>query len=402
MVPKNWEKKYLKDILSEPIKNGYSPVPVENATGFWVLSLGALGDNGIKLSEVKPVIPNLKIHQTQIKCGDFLVSRSNTPEKVGRSILFKGEIDNCSYPDLMMRFRVDELKANPLFIEQKLRSHEIRSYFKNNAAGSSSTMVKINKGVLEKTPLLLPSLKEQNKIVIILSTWDKIISVTEELLINTKKKKKSLMQKLLTGKVRLSGFNEGWNKIKMKDIFHPESISSLAKDYSIYSVTKNGLVNQREYFKKSVASADISKYKVVKPGRFVMSGLNFWMGAVDVNMECFPVTVSPAYKVFKISDDFSVAFVYHFIKSDIFLRALEESSIIGASIVRRNFSKNIFNNYCFSLPNINEQKYIAQVLDLADNEIIHIQRKVEYLKKEKKALMQQLLTGKRRVKVEAA
>lgn len=402
MVPENWEKKYLKDILSEPIKNGYSPVPAENATGFWVLSLGALGDNGIKLSEVKPVLPNLKTHQTQIKRGDFLVSRSNTPEKVGRSILFRGEIENCSYPDLMMRFRVDELKANPLFIEQKLRSHEVRNYFKNNAAGSSSTMVKINKGVLEKTPLLLPPLKEQNKIVIILSTWDKIISLTEELLINTINKKKSLMQKLLTGKERLNGFSKKWNKIKMEDIFYPESINSLEKDYPIYSVTKNGLVNQGDYFKKNVASADTSKYKVVKPGRFVMSGLNFWMGAVDVNMACFPVTVSPAYKVFKISDGFSVAFIYHFIKSDVFSRALEDSSIIGASIVRRNFSKNIFFNYQFSLPNIDEQKHITQILDLADNEIMHIQRKLEYLKQEKKALMQQLLTGKRRVKTEAA
>ncbi|WP_235423363.1 restriction endonuclease subunit S, partial [Enterobacter hormaechei] len=101
---------------------------------------------------------------------------SNTPEKVGRSILFKGEIENCSYPDLMMRFRVDENKVDPLFIEQKLKSYDVRNYLRNSAAGSSRSMVKINKKSLEKTPLLLPPLEEQKKIAQVLYAWDKVIA----------------------------------------------------------------------------------------------------------------------------------------------------------------------------------------------------------------------------------
>ncbi|HDS4873902.1 TPA: restriction endonuclease subunit S, partial [Citrobacter koseri] len=118
MVPNGWEKRHLEDILSGPIRNGYSPLPAGVDTGYWILSLAALGDDGINLLAVKPVVPNVKVMQTLLKPGDFLVSRSNTPEKVGRSILFKGEIENCSYPDLMMRFQVDENKVDPLFIEQ--------------------------------------------------------------------------------------------------------------------------------------------------------------------------------------------------------------------------------------------------------------------------------------------
>ncbi|MCV5802753.1 restriction endonuclease subunit S, partial [Escherichia coli] len=92
-----------------------------------------------------PVELDDKVRKALLTNGDFLISRSNTPDKVGRSIRFKGEIENCSYPDLMMKFRVDPEKADPNFLEFKLSSSEIRQYYKSCAAGSSRTMVKINK-----------------------------------------------------------------------------------------------------------------------------------------------------------------------------------------------------------------------------------------------------------------
>ena len=64
-------------------------------------------------------------------------------------------------------------------------------------------MVKINKGILEKTPIVAPPIKEQKKIAQILSTWDKAITVTEKLLTNSQQQKKALMQQLLTGKRRV-------------------------------------------------------------------------------------------------------------------------------------------------------------------------------------------------------
>lgn len=203
MVAKDWKSVTLKELLDGPIKNGYSPNATDSETGYWVLGLGALGDEGINSSEIKPVLPEERVLQNILRTDDFLVSRSNTPDKVGRSIRFRNEIENCSYPDLMMRFRIDENKADKAFIEHQLKSAAVRTYFKNCAAGSSSTMVKINKGILEKTPLVVPPVKEQKKIAQILSTWDKAISVTEKLLVNSQKQKKALMQQLLTGKKRL-------------------------------------------------------------------------------------------------------------------------------------------------------------------------------------------------------
>ncbi|WP_368192160.1 restriction endonuclease subunit S [Aeromonas sp. s8] len=190
MVPNGWKKTHLKCVISGAIKNGYSPLPASTTTGYWVLSLGALTDHGINPLEIKPVVVDEKVKQALLSDGDFLISRSNTPDKVGRSIRFKNEVQNCSYPDLMMRFCVDTKKADPNFIEIKLKSTEVRQYYKSCAAGSSSSMVKINKAVVENTPLLLPSFPEQKKIAQVLSTWDRAISTTEQLLANSQQQKR--------------------------------------------------------------------------------------------------------------------------------------------------------------------------------------------------------------------
>ncbi|MFW2090200.1 restriction endonuclease subunit S [Acinetobacter baumannii] len=256
------------------------------------------------------------------------------------------------------------------------------------------------------TPLLIPPIDEQMAIAQILSTWDQAILVTERLLENSQQQKKALMQQLLTGKKRLLDengvrFSGEWKSTKVKEIFKPEVLSAGNQDFPIFSVTKNGLVNQSEYFNKSVASEDTSKYRVVKTGRFVMSGLNFWMGSVDVHLMDFPVIVSPAYKVFVITNLSSPEFMKHFIRSSLFQKVLEAASVVGASVVRRNFSESIFNSYELFIPEIAEQEKIAAVLSAADQEIEGLQKKLDCLKQEKKALMQQLLTGKKRVKVTA-
>ena len=120
----SWHKVKLKTLLSQPVQNGYSPVCPDEPNGKWVLGLGELSGSGLDSTQIKPApVDDSKVDNFLLRPGDFLVSRSNTRDKVGRSALFKGEIKNCSYPDLMMRFRVNEIEIYPEFLEMYLRSH---------------------------------------------------------------------------------------------------------------------------------------------------------------------------------------------------------------------------------------------------------------------------------------
>jgi type I restriction enzyme S subunit len=73
------------------------------------------------------------------------------------------------------------------------------------------------------------------------------------------------------------------------------------------------------------------------------------------------------------------------------------ASIVGASIVRRNFDKEILMEWSFKIPSIEEQTAIAEVLQTADKEIELLKAKAKQLKEQKKGLMQQLLTGRMRL-----
>ncbi|ECP8492471.1 restriction endonuclease subunit S [Salmonella enterica subsp. arizonae] len=405
MVAKDWKSVTLKELLDGPIKNGYSPNATDSETGYWVLGLGALGDEGINSSEIKPVLPEERVLQNILRTDDFLVSRSNTPDKVGRSIRFRNEIENCSYPDLMMRFRIDENKADKAFIEHQLKSAAVRTYFKNCAAGSSSTMVKINKGILEKTPLVVPPVKEQKKIAQILSTWDKAISVTEKLLTNSQQQKKALMQQLLSGKKRLLDengvmFSGEWEVVRLKQLIHEEKKRNRDNHIQrVLSVTNHsGFVLPEEQFSKRVASEDVSTYKIVKKNQYGYNPSRLNVGSFARLDNYDEGVLSPMYVVFSIN--------HERLNSDYFLNWMSSNEakqrIAGSTqgSVRDSVGFDALCSFSFSLPTLMEQQKIAAVLSAADAEMSMLEKKLACLKEEKKALMQQLLTGKRRVKTE--
>lgn len=412
MVPNGWKKTHLKCVISGAIKNGYSPLPASTTTGYWVLSLGALTDHGINPLEIKPVVVDEKVKNALLSDGDFLISRSNTPDKVGRSIRFKNEVKNCSYPDLMMRFCVDTKKADPNFIEIKLKSTEVRQYYKSCAAGSSSSMVKINKAVVENTPLLLPSFPEQKKIAQVLSTWDKAISTTEQLLANSQQQKKALMQQLLTGKKRLLAnngvrFSGEWQQCIIEDFFDVGSSKRVLQDdwknegTPFYRTRELVSLSKNEPFRSEVFIADelfhelSIKYGAPKPGDFLVSGvgtLGISYQVKDGDRFYFKDGNVLWFKIKEglLSDYFKYCFQSDFLQEQIVAQA--SITTVGTYTIQ-NAKKTKF--WC--PPSIAEQQKISAVLSTADQEIVALQQKLDALKQEKMALMQQLLTGKKRV-----
>ncbi|MBK1874934.1 restriction endonuclease subunit S [Marinobacter sp. 1-3A] len=397
MVPEGWSTTKLKTLLEGAVKNGYSPIACEEETGYWVLGLGALGDDRFNPKEIKPVEPTEKVRGALLYSGDFLVSRSNTPDKVGRSIMYKGEVPQCSYPDLMMRFRINPAYANPDFIEHKLKSSDIRRYFKNSAAGSSASMVKINKGVLENTPIYLPPLPEQKKIAQILSTWDQAITATERLLESSQQRKKGLMQQLLTGKKRLPGFEGEWSVRCLGDLF-AERNESGTDNSPLLSITSNeGVIYQDESGRKDTSNADKSKYKRICPGDIGYNTMRMWQGRSSLSDK--DGVVSPAYTILAPIKEADSLFFSYLFKLPAMVHVFYRRSQ-GLVSDTWNLKYTHFKKIEWMVPPKTEQAAIGKTLLISDFEISALKVKLDCLKQEKKALMQELLTGKRRVNAE--
>jgi type I restriction enzyme S subunit len=298
----------------------------------------------------------------------------------------------CTNQSVAAIFPSSKFNEDYLFYNLDSRYNELRQLSTGDGGRGG-----LNLKIINSLYIPLPPLFEQKRIAEVLSTWDQAIQLTEQLIRQKELRKKWLMQNLLTGKMRLKGFSGVWKFVKFKDFYSESKLKVGSKKYEVLSVTKTGIVPQSEYFNKEIASSNTSNYLIVEKGDFVVSGLNFWMGSFDVLSNFDIGIVSPAYKVYKLKVGFEKTFFKFLSKSKLMLDAMIGASIVGASIVRRNFDKEILMEWSFKIPSIEEQTAIAEVLQTADKEIELLKAKTEQLKEQKKGLMQQLLTGRMRL-----
>jgi type I restriction enzyme, S subunit len=241
----------------------------------------------------------------------------------------------------------------------------------------------------------LPPLPIQHKIANILSTWDRAIDLTTQLIMAKQQYKQGLMQQLLTGKRRFQEFrNTSWHSLKAGDIFQPYSARNNGTEM-LLSVTQERGVLPRSMLDTRVAmpSGEMTSYKLIEPGNFIIS-LRSFQGGIEYSE--YRGLVSPAYTVLKSKLPIVDSFYKHLFKSQNFI------SHLGVAIIGIRDGKQInfddFASIRLAYPIPDEQQRIAEVLDTCDNELKLLHHKLALLKKQKQGLMQQLLTGKVRVK----
>lgn len=227
--------------------------------------------------------------------------------------------------------------------------------------------------------LLLPTGIEQQKIAHILSTWDKAIATVEKLIKNSKAQKKALMQQLLTGKRRLPGFQgTTWERVKISDLvtlFYGKSPKDILDETGPFPVLGTGGVTGRTRTPIHTGPAVIlgRKGTIDKPH---YADTPFW--AIDTTFFCLPKP-SCVLKWF-----------FHILHA-INLKKYNEASGVPSLGRETVYSIRVL------APHKKEQEKIAATLTCCDEEIAVLKSKLHSLHREKTALMQQLLTGKRRV-----
>ena len=255
----------------------------------------------------------------------------------------------------------------------------------------------VSKTNLSKVRIPLPQLPEQKAIAQVLSTADAAIHTTEKLIAQKELRKKWLMQQLLTGKKRLKGFGGEWKELRLKDV--TTNFSRRNKDLidaKVFSVTnKSGFVLQSDHFEGKVAGDDLSNYKIIKKHEFAYNPARINVGSLAYFDEEIGV-ISSLYVCFKTTRNILDYFLFQFLKIDHTKHRIES---LGEGGVRVYLWYDLFSKIKINLPSIEEQTAIAQVLQAADKEISLLKAKAEKLREQKKGLMQQLLTGKVRLKI---
>ncbi|EHC4342304.1 restriction endonuclease subunit S [Escherichia coli] len=280
--------------------------------------------------------------------------------------------------------------------------------FERQAVGS--TIKTIGLPYFKKLRIAVPPFDEQKKIAQILSTWDKAISVTEKLLTNSQQQKKALMQQLLTGKKRLLDengvrFSGEWKRVKLGAIADMNSggtPKSTVEEYyggnipwvSISDMTSNGkwIATTEKYLTELGLNSSSAR---IYPKNSVLYAMYASIG--ECSIAAVNLTSSQAILGIRPKDCLNYEFLYFYLTS-----LKEKIKLQGQQGTQSNLNAGMVKEFELDLPSIREQQKIAAVLSAADAEISTLEKKLACLRDEKKALMQQLLTGKRRVKVDEA
>jgi type I restriction enzyme S subunit len=222
------------------------------------------------------------------------------------------------------------------------------------------------------------------------------------------------MQNLLSGKKRLpafanasageKGFRGEWKETAMGVIFERIIRKNTEANSNVVTISaQRGFVRQTDFFNKSIASEIIDNYFLVQKGEFCYNksySNGYPWGATKRLKNFDKAVVTTLYICFGIKDEanHSGDFFEHFFEANLLDKGLTQIAHEGGRAHGLlNVTPSDFFSLKITIPTYEEQTAIAQVLQAADKEIQLLKTKIEKLKEQKKGLMQQLLTGKKRL-----
>lgn len=365
------------------------------------LRVANVQDGHFDLSEVKTIaVPNDSVERFHVKTGDILLTEGGDFDKLGRGAVWRGQIKDCVHQNHIFVVRPNRKKLDERFLAYQTQGPRGRAYFQS-CSKQSTNLASINSSQLRQFPTALPPLPEQRKIADILTTWDKALTKLDALIEAQERCKKGLMQQLLsraaTGPTHARHrMGEVLERVTRRNTIASENVLTIS--------AQGGLVNQREYFNRSVAGADLSNYYLLYRSEFAYNrsySNGYPFGAIKRLDQFEAGVVSTLYLCFRVKDGAAVStdFLCHYFEAgrlNAGLRSIAKEGARAHGLL--NVTADEFFDLDILLPSLPAQQQIATILDTADQQLTLLRAQRAALDQQKRGLMQRLLTGELRVK----
>ncbi|GEM19306.1 restriction endonuclease [Nitrosococcus oceani] len=316
--------------------------------------------------------------------GDILINRTNSFDLVGKVGIYDSDIE-AAFASYLVRLKADLSQVMPEYLNYWLNGHVAQTTIKRIATKAIS-QANVNPTEFKKHCYIpLPSIGEQREAVSVLKTNDRVIEKIERLIAAKQKRFKSLIQQLINKNCEL------WPHFKARDLFRNISIKGYGNE-KLLSVTQDCGVLPRTMLEGRVMSPEGStdNYKLVVPGNFVIS-LRSFQGGLEYSK--YKGIVSPAYTILFPKKEIHDDFYRHFFKSYIFIEKYLVIAVVGIRDGKQ-ISSSDFESVKIPYPPVQEQRYIAEILNTATEEIKKFKQLAKKYRTQKRGLMQKLLTGK--------
>jgi type I restriction enzyme S subunit len=204
---KGWVETTLEKVLAVQPQNGWSPPAANHSdSGTPVLTLSSVTGFRFRPDKLKFTSASTDSRRNYwVKNGDFLITRSNTPDLVGHVAIASGIHKPTIYPDLIMRMNPLPDRMMTEFLYYQMRSPALRKEIMGRAQGANPTMKKISNGAVKTLPIAVPPIATQRSIVKTLNglteETQRLASLYERKLAALEALKKSLLHQAFTGEL---------------------------------------------------------------------------------------------------------------------------------------------------------------------------------------------------------
>lgn len=401
--PSEWNEKSFNDFMK--IKRGASPRPIES-----YITSSTDGVNWIKIgdaprygkyiaSTAEKITPKGAIHSVSVYPGDFILSNSMS---FGRPYILN--IEGCIH-DGWLRLYDFQSEATDEFLYYLLSSSYVQRQYEAFAAGSG--VQNLNKEVVKKVNVVLPSIPEQEEIARTLSQFDTYIDDLAELIEKKKGIRDGALEDLMSRKTRLKGFYGRWKKVSFNQVIIPKArigwqglkkheylrsgysylIGGTDFDHGTVSLDAISYVSQERYDMDANIQVSANDVLVTKDGT---------IGKVAMVPELSkPATLNSGVFVFRTKQGLLPVFLFRVLQSSVFREFIDTLS--AGSTIKHLYQKDL-KKFEFEIPDdTKEQEAIAEVLTAMDKEIADLETEREKIIQIREGAMDDLLTGRVRL-----
>ena len=355
----------------------------------------------IELGDLKTVvIESSTMQRFVLHPGDVLLTEGGDFDKLGRGAVWRGQISPCLHQNHVFAIRTDRLKLLPEFLSYQTESNYGRNYFLS-CSKQSTNLASINSTQIKNFPVIVPPLNEQRRIAEFLGTWDEAIEKLEQLIAAKEKRLNWIRFYVLTGRIRLDKYSKRWELQRLSNILHEHGTKSSGHEV-VHSVSVHkGVVNQIEHLGRNFSAKDTSNYNLAKSGDIIYTKSptgDFPYGIIKMNQNKYNVIVSPLYGVF--TPDYPELGIW----LDCYFEAPENTNNYLHPIIQKGAkntinitNKTFLSNSLFLPTERAEAQAICRIISVVKTELKLLQQELTALQKQKRGLMQKLLTGTWRV-----
>lgn len=394
IIPEEWEVKKLGDI-SEKISYGMNSPAVEYDGKNKYIRITDINEENRKFTPNPLTSPNKLVDDKYlVKEGDILFAR--TGASVGKSYIYKEEDGKLYFAGFLIRFNIKKIN-NAQFIFFQTLTKRYKKWIEKMSMRSGQPG--INAEEYKTFLVVIPPLKEQEKIAEILSYYDKVIEQQELLIEKEKEFKKGMMQKIFSREIRFKDDTgkdyPEWEEKKLAEIGEiitgktPSTKDEKNWEGEIQFVTPTDINNSKyQFFTQRKVSENI-KLKILPVGTIMFTCIAS-IGKMSISTE--KCITNQQINSIIVNKNIYNEYIYY-----ILLNLVPKIQASQSTTTLSIINKSEFSKFIIELPRLEEQEKIANFLSDVDRKIELLENKLQLLKNEKKGMLQKLLTGEIRV-----